>query len=137
MVMAARSAPVPPMSYRNQTIDPEEYMPITTTTLVSGVAIIIYIFCNAVREIIQAYQQKWHYLIEPINLVSWILYLSALIMVWPMFNNGRCYNGNYSAASITVFLSWFNLLLFLQRFDQVRQYWRARKVMGNGHNMPI
>ncbi|XP_062543504.1 transient receptor potential cation channel subfamily A member 1 isoform X2 [Armigeres subalbatus] len=122
VVMAARSAPVPSMSYRNQTIDPEEYMPITTTTLVSGVAIIIYIFCNAVREIIQAYQQKWHYLIEPINLVSWILYLSALIMVWPMFNNGRCYNGNYSAASITVFLSWFNLLLFLQRFDQVGIY---------------
>lgn len=120
IMMASRSAPRQHMQYRNHTINnTAEHMPITTATLVSGVAIIIYIFCNALREILQAYQQKWHYLIEPINLVSWILYISALIMVWPMFNNGLCYSGNFSAASVTVFLSWFNLLLFLQRFDQV------------------
>nr|XP_029722327.1 transient receptor potential cation channel subfamily A member 1-like isoform X1 [Aedes albopictus] len=123
VAMAARSVHRPSMQYRNETyLAAEEHMPITTATLVSGVAIILYIFCNALREILQVYQQKWHYLIEPINLVSWILYLSALIMVWPMFNDGRCYSGNFSAASVTVFLSWFNLLLFLQRFDQVGIY---------------
>ncbi|XP_065074384.1 transient receptor potential cation channel subfamily A member 1 isoform X2 [Ochlerotatus camptorhynchus] len=122
IMMAARSEPRQHMQYRNHTVNAAEQMPITTATLVSGVAIIIYIFCNALREILQAYQQKWHYLIEPINLVSWILYISALIMVLPMFNNGLCYSGNFSAASVTVFLSWFNLLLFLQRFDQVGIY---------------
>lgn len=122
VAMAARSAPRPTMQYQNQTLLDEEHMPITTATLVSGIIIILYIFCNALREILQVYQQKWHYLIEPINLVSWILYLSALIMVWPMFNDGRCFSGNFSAASVTVFLSWFNLLLFLQRFDQVGIY---------------
>ncbi|XP_058838842.1 transient receptor potential cation channel subfamily A member 1 isoform X3 [Topomyia yanbarensis] len=123
MALTARTRPFNYITYHNSS-QPliEEVMTITTTTLVSGVAIIVYIFCNALREMLQAYQQKWHYLIEPINLISWILYFSALIMVWPMFNDGLCYGGNFSAASVTVFLSWFNLLLFLQRFDQVGIY---------------
>ncbi|CAD7002897.1 unnamed protein product [Ceratitis capitata] len=44
-------------------------------------------------------------------------------MVWPVF----CAEGNistvhYSASAIAVFLSWFRLLLLLQRFDQVGIY---------------
>uniref|UniRef100_A0A182J6U6 Ion transport domain-containing protein n=1 Tax=Anopheles atroparvus TaxID=41427 RepID=A0A182J6U6_ANOAO len=100
----------------------EEQMDITTTTLVSGIGIILYIVVNALRELVQVYQQKWHYLLEPNNFISWILYTSALIMIWPMFSSGMCFSINYSAASITVFLSWFNLLLFLQRFDQIGIY---------------
>ncbi|XP_053675930.1 transient receptor potential cation channel subfamily A member 1 [Anopheles nili] len=100
----------------------EEQMEITTTTLVSGIGIIVYIVVNALRELLQVYQQKWHYLLEPNNFISWILYTSALIMIWPMFSSGMCLSINYSAASITVFLSWFNLLLFLQRFDQIGIY---------------
>uniref|UniRef100_A0A8W7MUE8 Ion transport domain-containing protein n=1 Tax=Anopheles arabiensis TaxID=7173 RepID=A0A8W7MUE8_ANOAR len=100
----------------------EEQMEVTTTTLVSGIGIIIYIVVNALRELVQVYQQKWHYLLEPNNFISWILYTSALIMIWPMFSSGMCFSINYSAASITVFLSWFNLLLFLQRFDQIGIY---------------
>uniref|UniRef100_A0A182PV41 Uncharacterized protein n=2 Tax=Cellia TaxID=44534 RepID=A0A182PV41_9DIPT len=100
----------------------EEQMDVTTTTLVSGIGIIIYIVVNALRELVQVYQQKWHYLLEPNNFISWILYTSALIMIWPMFSSGMCFSINYSAASITVFLSWFNLLLFLQRFDQIGIY---------------
>ncbi|XP_035912311.1 transient receptor potential cation channel subfamily A member 1 isoform X5 [Anopheles stephensi] len=100
----------------------EEQMEVSTTTLVSGIGIIIYIVVNALRELLQVYQQKWHYLLEPNNFISWILYTSALIMIWPMFSSGMCFSINYSAASITVFLSWFNLLLFLQRFDQIGIY---------------
>ncbi|XP_058459841.1 transient receptor potential cation channel subfamily A member 1 isoform X2 [Malaya genurostris] len=123
VALMSRTRPFQYITYHNSTQPTiEEVMTITTTTLVSGVGIIVYIVCNALREMLQAYQQKWHYLIEPINLISWILYFSALIMVWPMFNDGRCYSGNFSAASVTVFLSWFNLLLFLQRFDQVGIY---------------
>lgn len=88
--------------------------------LVSGIAILIYVLGNAIREIIQIYQQKWHYLFEPNNLVSWLLYTSALCMILCM--HGQISDLHYSAASMTVFLSWFNLLLFLQRFDQVGIY---------------
>ncbi|XP_053683490.1 transient receptor potential cation channel subfamily A member 1 [Sabethes cyaneus] len=122
---SSRSRPqnyVPNYSPNSTQATVEEAMAVTTTAMVSGIAIIVYIFGNAVREMIQVYQQKWHYLIEPINLISWILYFSALVTVWPMFTDGRCYSANFSAASVTVFLSWFNLLLFLQRFDQIGIY---------------
>ncbi|XP_055535400.1 transient receptor potential cation channel subfamily A member 1 isoform X2 [Wyeomyia smithii] len=123
--LASRPRPlnvVPNYTQNNTQITIEEEMVISTINMVSGVAIIVYIFCNSIREVIQVYQQKWHYLIEPINLISWILYFSAVVTVWPIFTDGRCYSANYSAASVTVFLSWFNLLLFLQRFDQIGIY---------------
>lgn len=88
---------------------------------ISGVAILIYILGNAVREVVQIYQQKWHYLLEPANFISWLLYMCATVMVSCIFW-GQITEEHYSAASMTVFLSWFNLLLFLQRFDQVGIY---------------
>lgn len=92
---------------------------ICPTMMMSGVVIMIYIFLRILREFIQIYQQKWQYLFEPNNFISWMLYVSAAIMVSPIFNGGWITDNHFSASSITVFLSWFNLLLFLQRFDQV------------------
>lgn len=97
-------------------------MEVTSWLMISGVAIIIYIILNSIREIVQIYQQKYQYLLEPMNFISWLLYISATIMVSPMFMKGYQCDILFSAASVTVFLSWFNLLLFLQRFDQVGIY---------------
>lgn len=85
----------------------------------SCIAIVIYIILSMFREFVQIYQQKWQYLFEPNNFISWMLYISAAIMVSPVFNGGWIVDAHFSATSVTVFLSWFNLLLFLQRFDQV------------------
>lgn len=85
----------------------------------SCIAIVIYIVLSMFREFLQIYQQKWQYLFEPNNFLSWMLYISAAIMVSPVFNGGWIVDAHFSATSIAVFLSWFNLLLFLQRFDQV------------------
>uniref|UniRef100_A0A1B0CK24 Transient receptor potential cation channel subfamily A member 1 n=3 Tax=Lutzomyia longipalpis TaxID=7200 RepID=A0A1B0CK24_LUTLO len=95
---------------------------VTTIMMVSGMAIVAYIAINSLREIVQVYQQKWQYLLEPNNLVSWTLHVSALTMISALFCGGHISDAHYSAASVTVFLSWFNLLLFLQRFDQVGIY---------------
>lgn len=92
-----------------------------TPVKVSAVVILVYIALNTMHEILQVYQQRWHYLLDPINLVSWLLYICASIMVIPIFN-GTVNEIQYSCASLTVFLSWFNLLLLLQRFDQVGIY---------------
>lgn len=93
----------------------------STAILVCAVVIIVYIAASSLRELVQMYQQRWHYILEIVNLISWILYISTLIMVIPVFkSDGGITNVHYSAASISVFLSWFRLLLFLQRFDQVR-----------------
>jgi transient receptor potential cation channel subfamily A protein 1 len=97
-------------------------MKLTSTIVTSGIFIIVYVLLNSIREFIQLYQQKWHYLFEPINLISCLLYVSAFIMVIPIFIDGNMSSCHVSATSVTVFLSWFNLLLFLQRFDQVGIY---------------
>lgn len=102
----------------NNTFD-DKQINISTSMMLSGVVIMIYIFLKILREFIQIYQQKWQYLFEPNNFISWMLYVSAAIMVSPIFNGGWISDNHFSASSITVFLSWFNLLLFLQRFDQV------------------
>lgn len=97
----------------------EEEIEVTASLMVSGIVILIYVSLNTVREAIQIYQQRYHYLVDPMNFVSWLLYVSAVVMVSPIFLSGQKCDIQFPAASITVFLSWFNLLLFLQRFDQV------------------
>ncbi|CAH2985204.1 unnamed protein product [Chilo suppressalis] len=87
----------------------------------STVAIIVYNTICLVREAYNVKQQKWHYLVDPSNLVSWLLYICSTLMVFPtLFGNFN--DIQFSAASITVFLSWFELLLLLQRFDQIGIY---------------
>ncbi|XP_034482451.1 transient receptor potential cation channel subfamily A member 1 isoform X2 [Drosophila innubila] len=100
-----------------------EHINRTTGILFCAVVIVVYILLNSMRELIQIYQQRLHYLVETVNLISWILYISALIMIAPAFRpDGEINTIHYSAAAIAVFLSWFRLLLFLQRFDQVGIY---------------
>ncbi|XP_046587542.1 transient receptor potential cation channel subfamily A member 1 [Neodiprion lecontei] len=93
----------------------------TTAMSVSATVTMIYVTLSVFRELLQLYQQRWKYLLDPTNLVSWLLYISSSIMVVPIFI-GRLDEIQFSCASITVFLSWFNLLLLLQRFDQVGIY---------------
>lgn len=100
----------------------------STAIFACAVVIIVYIVLSALRELLQVYQQRLRYICEIVNLISWILYVSTLIMVLPVFKfDGGITNVHYSAASISVFLSWFRLLLFLQRFDQVRNF--AQKLL--------
>lgn len=110
--------------------------PINVTTLILGssLAIITYVVLSTLREFLQIYQQKWQYLLEPNNFISWLLYISAAIMVSPVFNGGHITDVHFSATSITVFLSWFNLLLFLQRFDQVKRRDSVFKVTEDSGN---
>lgn len=95
---------------------------VTPGMMISGIAIVIYILLSSFREIVQIYQQRYQYLIEPVNLVSWLLYIAAIIMVSPIILRGHKCDMLFSAASLAVFLSWFNLLLYLQRFDQIGIY---------------
>ncbi|XP_073839943.1 transient receptor potential cation channel A1 isoform X2 [Musca autumnalis] len=85
--------------------------------------IVAYIIGFSLKDLFQIYQQRLHYFVETINIIQWILYISTLIMILPIFKaDSGITNVHYSAASISVFFSWFRLLLFLQRFDQVGIY---------------
>lgn len=95
---------------------------INSGMFLSGIIVFVYILASSLREMIQLGQQRYHYLLEPINFVSWLLYMNCIIMISPIFTNGYVCDYLFSAASLTVFLSWFNLLLHLQRFDQIGIY---------------
>ncbi|XP_045463564.1 transient receptor potential cation channel subfamily A member 1 isoform X3 [Harmonia axyridis] len=112
---------------QNETLDIEQSMhdllnvEISTVIYVSALGILGCLGLGVIKEGIQFYQQKWMYLLDPINLVTWILYGAAMVMVLPILG-GEFHDLHFSCASIVVFLSWFNLLLLLQRFDQVGIY---------------
>lgn len=53
----------------------------------STVAILVYNLLCLVREAYNLKQQKWHYLVDPSNRVSWILYISSTQMVFPTLFN--------------------------------------------------
>ncbi|XP_052746471.1 transient receptor potential cation channel subfamily A member 1 [Bicyclus anynana] len=102
---------------KDKTTEFESWIALYTST----VAILIYNFIGLIREMCNIRDQKCHYIMDPSNFVSWMLYVSSVLMVlpsiYPIYEDIQ-----FSAASITVFLSWFNLLLLLQRFDQVGIY---------------
>nr|XP_026500855.1 transient receptor potential cation channel subfamily A member 1 [Vanessa tameamea] len=87
----------------------------------STVAVLFYNLMCLIRELCNMKEQKLHYIVDPSNFVSWTLYVSSTLTVlptiYPIYGNIQL-----SAASITIFLSWFHLLLLLQRFDQVGIY---------------
>ncbi|CAG5039511.1 unnamed protein product [Parnassius apollo] len=87
----------------------------------STTAILIYNSICLIREAYNIKQQKWHYLVDPSNLGSWVLYISSTVMLFPSIFGENC-DVQFSAASITALLAWFELLLLLQRFDQVGIY---------------
>lgn len=86
----------------------------TPIMYVCSSAIMLYVAVNMFREGLQLYQQCWTYLLDPTNLVSWLLYISTIIMILPVYH-GSVNELQVSCSSITVFLSWFTLLLNLQR----------------------
>lgn len=49
----------------------------------STVVILAYNGLCFIRELYNMKQQKWHYLVDPSNLVSWNLYICSSIMVSP------------------------------------------------------
>ncbi|KAL8599950.1 hypothetical protein ACOMHN_050252 [Nucella lapillus] len=80
---------------------------------------------NLLKELLQIYQAKLAYL-GWINLIEWTTYVTALLLVIS-FNEcqrttGYRYDWQWSVGAISVFLAWFNLVLFIQKFPQLGIY---------------
>lgn len=54
----------------------------------SAIAIMVYNCLCFIRELYNMKQQKWHYLVDPSNLVSWNLYICSTIMILPTLFGG-------------------------------------------------
>jgi len=79
-------------------------------------AILAFSIMNAFKEVLQMKQQRWSYLGDAGNLLEWILYITAAVFVGP-FLVGQSTTSQWQCGAVAIFLAWFNLLLFLQRFD--------------------
>jgi len=49
------------------------------------------------------------------NLLEWFLYISSMLFAAPILRN-QMTDWQWTFGSITIFLAWFNCLLFLQRY---------------------
>lgn len=71
---------------------------------------------NMVKEFIQIFQQRIHYFFDYINYVEWSLYLSSLLFAAPTLFQ-ILFPYQWECGSVAVFVAWFNLLLYLQRYS--------------------
>lgn len=55
------------------------------------------------------------YLTDFTNLIEWMLYTSSAIFVMPSLF-GYFMHFQWESGAVAVFLAWFNLLLYLQRY---------------------
>lgn len=80
---------------------------------------------NLFKEMIQLYQAKLNYL-GWTNLIEWIVYVTALLLVIS-FNEcqretGYRYEWQWHLGAIAVFLAWIDLVLFIQKFPRFGIY---------------
>ncbi|XP_023223427.1 transient receptor potential cation channel subfamily A member 1-like [Centruroides sculpturatus] len=90
---------------------------------VTSIVVLIFVALNIIKEFYQMIQQKKKYFHDVINLLEWLLYISAGIMATGhIFPEIIYLSTEYILAAIAVFLAWFNYLLYLQRFNQIGIY---------------
>lgn len=90
---------------------------------ITSVVVLIFVALNIVKEFYQMIQQKKKYFQDLINLLEWMLYISAGVMaIGHMFPQLVYLSTEYILAAVAVFLAWFNYLLYLQRFNQIGIY---------------
>lgn len=96
---------------------------IESTTFCYAIAVVVLIFItlNVIKELFQLYQQRMRYLFDLINFFEWVLYITSIITIWPIFT-GEVEHYQIPCSAVAVFLAWFNFLISLQRFDLVGIY---------------
>ena len=79
---------------------------------------------NILKEIIQMIIQKRRYFTLLNNYLEWTLYISTLVFMLDFLiaENTITFTQKWNAGSISVFLTWINLLLFLTRFPYFGVY---------------
>ncbi|XP_068955651.1 transient receptor potential cation channel subfamily A member 1 [Petaurus breviceps papuanus] len=75
-------------------------------------------FC---KEMIQIFQQRMNYFLDPTNLIEWIIYTTSIVFVSPLFISIPAHL-QWQCGAISVFFFWMNFLLYLQRFENCGIY---------------
>ncbi|KAK4295471.1 hypothetical protein Pmani_031988 [Petrolisthes manimaculis] len=95
---------------------------LTSWMYLSSTFILVFAVLSMMKEVFQIYQHRMKYLMEAMNLVEWIMYMTSVCMVLPVFMGTGWSNHQLGSAAVAVFIAWFSLLLYLQWFDRIGIY---------------
>ncbi|KAL7851688.1 hypothetical protein AOLI_G00220440 [Acnodon oligacanthus] len=73
------------------------------------------------KEVVQMFQQRLKYLQDVSNLMDWAAAICSLLFVLPLLLNVKS-SWHWQAGALAALISWFNLLLYLQRFERFGIY---------------
>ncbi|XP_028389671.1 transient receptor potential cation channel subfamily A member 1 [Phyllostomus discolor] len=68
------------------------------------------------KEVVQIFQQKRNYFLDPNNGVEWVIYTTSIIFVLPLFV-GIPAHLQWQCGAIAIYFYWMTFLLYLQRFE--------------------
>ncbi|XP_064605921.1 transient receptor potential cation channel subfamily A member 1-like [Liolophura sinensis] len=101
-------------SYNNFQVN--DHIELTVFSKISAYVLLIFCVLSCFKEIGQMLQQKWRYFQYQSNAMEWTLLLTTSLYIAPFLAH-KSVHFQYEAGTIAVFISWFNLLHYLQRFD--------------------
>ncbi|XP_037070285.1 transient receptor potential cation channel subfamily A member 1-like [Pollicipes pollicipes] len=85
------------------------------------IAVIVFGVLNLAKKVVQMYNQGWGFVVDFENYLELSLYMSALVSVTPVFYPVMNHF-HIIAAAASVFLAWFNMLLYLRSFESIGIY---------------
>ena len=104
-----------------QTLINSNFASISQTKIVSAIssAIIVFVVLNIIKEFYQIYHQRLRYFTEFINIFEWTLYIASGVMSCSVVFGLNIHSSYlYICTAVSVFIAWFNLLFYLQRFNR-------------------
>ncbi|XP_071835812.1 transient receptor potential cation channel subfamily A member 1-like isoform X3 [Apostichopus japonicus] len=94
----------------------------TPSQRVALCVIAVFAFLNIIKEVFQIFSQGLRYFLEAVNYSEWVLYSSTLAFALPFLLPEGLLRLEWSFGAIAVFSAWYNLMLYLRRFDSVGIY---------------
>ncbi|KAJ8032948.1 Transient receptor potential cation channel subfamily A member 1 [Holothuria leucospilota] len=83
--------------------------------------LVIFAGMSIIKEIMQIFSQGIKYFFDAVNYSEWLLYVSTMIFGLP-FILSQSWHIQWSFGALAVFTAWYNLMLYLRRFDSVGIY---------------
>ena len=84
---------------------------------ISAITVFISSLCRLLLEGIQFFSQRSRYLMDWINWMEIVLYISTIIFVWVFHSDCLCpLTWQWQIGIVAVFLGWVDLIIFVSKF---------------------
>ncbi|RMX38686.1 hypothetical protein pdam_00005931 [Pocillopora damicornis] len=90
------------------------------TVVVLHYVVIVFALIHLTKEIVQIMRQRLKYWTAITNYIEWVIYVSALVFVFPICACKAHYKSE--AAAFSLFFAWLNLVLYFRRLSYYGKY---------------